>query len=910
MFDRKLLCTALLLFALLLPCTPAQASTEWLQTRGPEGGDISVLVVDPSNSATIYAGMKSGGMFKSSDGGASWNAINSERLSGDVYGIVIDPADSQTVYCQADGLLSKSTDAGLSWSSVDSGFPPSPIGLPVFDPSDSQTSYVWTSSGPFKSSNGGTTWSAANNGLNSLPVGNLAIDSTNSQTLYAWSWQGLFKSTDSGASWNALASGQPGGFITSFAIDPTSGTIYVASDITSLVTDWATGQTSYAVDAGVYKSTDGGATWSNPNNALKHTSVRSLSIDPTNSQTIYAGTFLAGVFKSVDGGGTWSAVNSGLFSTAGYIVAIDPNNGQNIYAGSVGGIAKSTNGGASWSPANRGIVRSEVLSLAMSPASDQAVYAGTKGGVFKSSNRGGSWIPASSGLDVGYVGALAVDPASAQTIYAGTDAGMFKSANGGDSWSAINTGISAGTFVSGLAIDPDNSQNIYISAYHPTAHTGGLFKSSNGGATWIALNGLQNNSYYSVAIDPTNSQTIYAASLGWVSKSTDGGATWNTSIAGSYPHGFFSAVAVHPTDGQTVYAVSRQGVLKSINGGGSWSLVNSGLLNTDVHALVVAQSQTLYAGTPSGVFKSSDGGSSWNEVNSGQIGASNVLVQSLAIDSSSQTLYAGTNHFGVFRGISTLDLPTISGTPVVTATVGTPYSFTPASTNAATFSITGSLPSGLALDSMTGTLSGTPSALGTYGDILVTATNANGSVSLPPFTISVSAPLPQQYPLTVTFAGNGGGSVNGGISCSNGAICAPTTFLRGANLTLMASPDANSLFAGWSGDCSVTGNNCRVTMDGARSVTATFNAAPPVRISGGAPYEGLSLAYAAAANNAVIQARAISFDNGDLICDRLASVSFIGGYNADFSVNSGLTAVKGRLLIRKGTVRVGGLALK
>jgi alpha-tubulin suppressor-like RCC1 family protein len=164
--------------------------------------------------------------------------------------------------------------------------------------------------------------------------------------------------------------------------------------------------------------------------------------------------------------------------------------------------------------------------------------------------------------------------------------------------------------------------------------------------------------------------------------------------------------------------------------------------------------------------------------------------------------------------------------------------------------------------------------------------------------------------LTLDLAGSGGGSVHGDLSCISGTACSPVAVRQGTVVNLMATPDANSLFGGWSGPCTVTGNNCALLMDGAKSITATFNAAPVVRILGGASYGTLSAAYSAAANDAVIQARAVFFEEGGLVAGRPVSVRLSGGYSADFSSCQGEAVLKGRLLIRNGTVRLNNVALR
>ena len=155
-------------------------------------------------------------------------------------------------------------------------------------------------------------------------------------------------------------------------------------------------------------------------------SVYSLAIDPTNTQVIYAGTN-GGVFKSTNGGSTWSEINNGLTNTDVRSLAIDPTSTQVIYAGTYGGVVfKSTNGGESWESKSLGLANTSVLSLAIDPTSTQTIYAGTwDGGVFKSTNGGSSWSAMNNGL-TGTVDSLAIDPTNTQTIYAVRGSSVFK----------------------------------------------------------------------------------------------------------------------------------------------------------------------------------------------------------------------------------------------------------------------------------------------------------------------------------------------------------------------------------------------------------------------------------------------------------------------------------------------------
>ena len=283
--------------------------------------------------------------------------------------------------------------------------------------------------------------------------------------------------------------------------------------------------------------------WVLMNTGLTSTSVVSFAIDPTNTQTIYAGTYDSGVFKSTNGGTSWSAINTGLTNLNVNSLVIDPTNTSTIYVGAHAGIHndgvfKSTNGGTNWT--NTGLTDTGVDSLVIDPTNTQTIYAGTYGsGVLKSTDGGTNWT--NTGLTSSIVSRLAIDPTNTQTIYAGTSDGVYKSTDGGENWTKMN--IESPHYIPSLAIDPTNTQVIYAGT------SNGVFKSTDGGLSWTKT-GLTNPSVECFAIDPTNSQIVYAGT--WdsgVFKSTDGGTNW-TDIGLIY----VSSLAIDPTNTQTIYA--------------------------------------------------------------------------------------------------------------------------------------------------------------------------------------------------------------------------------------------------------------------------------------------------------------------------------------------------------------------
>jgi photosystem II stability/assembly factor-like uncharacterized protein len=250
---------------------------------------------------------------------------------------------------------------------------------------------------------------------------------------------------------------------------------------------------------GVFKSNDGGASWNKAGSTTTY--VDALAIDPSNTQTVYAGGY--GAYKSSDGGATWSAINTGMTGWFVYSFAFDPNNSQTIYAGTIKGIFKSTNGGGSWTAINTGVTNTDISVVAVSPTDSQTLYAGAVaynsyvGGMYKSTNGGSTWTEINSGMITGTlpfatVGSLAVSP-TGLVLYAGTNQGLFKSSDAGGSWSAANSGLTlSGSFAS-LAIDPVDSQVVYTGT-----NNGSVFSSNNGGSSWsVVASGLTDSRIYS-----------------------------------------------------------------------------------------------------------------------------------------------------------------------------------------------------------------------------------------------------------------------------------------------------------------------------------------------------------------------------------------------------------------------------
>ena len=726
----KIISHALITILMILWCLSATATadTTW-KSIGPFGGSVFTLVIDPINSQTLYSGTNSG-VFKSTNGGASWITINSGLTDLSIRSLVIDPTNSQTLYVgTSTGGINKTTNAGESWSAINNGLTNSyslKVTSLAIDPINNQIIYAATMNGAYKSVNGGATWTVVRAGS----VRFVVLDPSDHTVLYTSPYNSyLYKSINGGTSWTKITTGIPtANSITSLQIDPAGNQImYLGTD-----------------GAGIYKTNNSGMTWSTCNIGLTQNIIISLFIDPTDKQTIYAGTNNGGVCKTINGATSWTAINTGLLDRYVSSIAIDPTNSQIIYVGTDGvGVSKTTTGGTSWSAINSGMPNTQIMSVAVDPNNSLTIYAGTyRNGILKTTNGGTLWSIVNNGLlltNASYE-SLVIDPSNNQTIYAGANSGgVFKSVNGGESWIVVNNGLTD-ISVQSLVIDHSNNQTIYAGT-----NGSGVFKSTNGGTSWIAANsGITGTWGTALVIDQINPQILYTGTNEGVFKSTDSGASWTTidnELTTTNPQ----FLAIDPIIHQTLYAGTVGGIFKSTTGGLLWSVVNNGLSSSYIRSLVIdpSDSKTIYAGTDSnGVFKTINGAVTWSPVN---VGITNLNIRNLTIDpGNNQTVYAATNGGGIFKAASS-DAPTITSPTMVTFTVGTSGSFSVIANGlpSPTFSVFGMLPSGLTFNSTTGVLSGSPTndSVGTY-QLLITATN-----SMPPdasrgLLVTIQPPTP------------------------------------------------------------------------------------------------------------------------------------------------------------------------
>ncbi|HEX6550587.1 MAG TPA: YCF48-related protein, partial [Gammaproteobacteria bacterium] len=527
-------------------------------SSGSEQDYIQHVSVDPVTDGTAYATSLNTGLYKTTDGGKSWSAINTGLTSligpDTQFGqIVVDPVNPQNLYVSvgtsttSENGIYKSTDGGSHWTAAYTGVYAGDV---VVDPHDDTHLFAVINFAVDMSTSSGASgsWTA----LSASPAGAalVRIDPTNSQNLFVSTGEALYYSTNGGTSWTEGAN-NTSFTISDIAIDPvTDNNLYISTS-----------------GLGLYKSTDGGQTLAESDSGLHGVAGISQMVMGSDG-AMYIGSDASGVFKSTDLGVNWSSVNNGLGLTGSvasiYALVEDPQTPATLYAGSPNGLFKTTNGGASWTLQSNGKTDAYTYAVAIDPENSKNVYAGTtSGGVFKSMDAGSSWQSASIGLPVDLIRSLAVDPTNGNIVYAGTEAnGLYRSTDGGAHWSADNTGLQK-LSIRAIAIDPANSQNVYLSLIN-----GGIYKSTDGGNTWAAANTAitQTYLYPSLIVDPTRTATLYAVPFGIgedMYVTTDAGMDWQAitpfGLATSPVQVTISAAALDPQHPQNLYGAASDG---------------------------------------------------------------------------------------------------------------------------------------------------------------------------------------------------------------------------------------------------------------------------------------------------------------------------------------------------------------
>ncbi len=357
---------------------------------------------------------------------------------------------------------------------------------------------------------------------------------------------------------------------------------------------------------GVFRSRDGGATWSFAGAGLRlDSAIHSLAVDARRPDSLWAATF-QGIYRSVNGGASWDLQWSG----GALVIVQEPRSGA-LYAGVEGGpILRSLDGGASWQTLSASPVN--VSALAIDPTHPQTLYAGGSSGVAKSVDGGAKWRSLTRGLPDFSISRIVVDPLSPQRLYASTTNGerglfesLFRSDDAGQHWAPADGGVISG-FITSLAIQPGKRGAVWVVA------GGDLFRSLDQGRTWtLAEEGLPPHRVLRVL---PGASTLLAGALSGVFRSGDQGASWGRSSRGLQAAPI-SGLALDPLQPLRLWAAVTNGeVYRTATGGRRWGLLTGAPSSAIVNGPLVAdpnRSGTAYLGLLGGIARTGDAGNHW-----------------------------------------------------------------------------------------------------------------------------------------------------------------------------------------------------------------------------------------------------------------------------------------------------------
>jgi photosystem II stability/assembly factor-like uncharacterized protein len=659
------------------------AELRWEPVAPLLAGDFTSIQIAPTDPNIIYAGIDSNDMslYKSINGGASWQVTH---VTGHTSGVAISPTDPDTViYTNLEAPTQRTTDGGATWSTVIGGRTSSRGAMPYttvsFSPSAHNVAYTANVPGPsrggewppppaeiYRSDDAGATWTLTGACYTCGAIQTIAVEPGDSDVLWVAADGGVQVSRDRGASWSGnlldwvdwRSESGGGEYTIGVALRPDDPRVMLAA----------------TAEKGLFRSTDGGVTWSESNSGLATSMLHRLAFAASDPAVVYLSTH-EGVYRSGDAGQTWTYRSTGLPYLFVNAIAVDPTDADIAYVGTAAevntthtkhynpgmhegqNLYKTTDGGRTWFPSGDNIYERKVTQMSTHPLVPYMLWAGGESGRggFATTDAGESWAVSPSTTahyPMVYAFSHSLPTEMYLTAWSHQDE-LVKSTDGGASWFGLTLNLAAGIgeatraaglwdetdakyHLHGLAVAPSDPGVVYVGSVHDTVYPDvsftlsgiHIFRSDDGGATFVERDmGFPIESTTAVnviVVHPDNPDIVYAMTtlhesdnaLG-IFKSVDGGLAWASVNDGLDLR--TNDLQMDAVDPDTLYAATEGGVYKTTDAAAAWSRTSDGIPEQPVIDLAIdpVNPLILYAITPDDLYRTKDGGGHWYPVSLG-----------------------------------------------------------------------------------------------------------------------------------------------------------------------------------------------------------------------------------------------------------------------------------------------------
>jgi len=543
-----------------------------LRITGERKRSIRCIAVDPTDGKIIYAGSPAGKVFKSTDGGETWQAIyDNIRVGslqgGTIYSVAVAEKEPVLVLAATDDAgLVLSSDAGKTWRELATPKKASSVAVAPSDPNILYATFF--TDGVWKSTDKGKTWKDVSQSLpKKCSLCEVAVSPTNPLDVYvigAFDWNGrFFYSNNGGETWTESSQLTPDSAANPSLADTHPTTAKLSAPRNLAINPLNPKELYIAANWRPCHSADGGRTWTERVRGADISCVYDLRFHKGRT---YAAAMDEGVFVSEDSGARWRALWPLRYDSklGGHYwrLAISDNNGTDRIVSTC----------TSWNTRIPGCV----------------VMSDDGGKTYTSSANGlPTTIPTANTMwGNGGPRALAADPKNPMTLYLGIDGdpstgksggGVFKSEDGGHTWAALPGQPGSRRMFFGLAVDPTDSKRLFWGA---CATGGGLYRSEDGGASWQRV---FKNETWVFNVHVTADGTIYCPGNNlW--RSTDHGKNWKQLTKFPFSSRIIVAIETDPADAKrmwfaaTTWGSKTEGdVYETRDAGATWQEITGNL---------------------------------------------------------------------------------------------------------------------------------------------------------------------------------------------------------------------------------------------------------------------------------------------------------------------------------------------